>query len=311
MDYLYRVEHILSDGETVVKDFTQSPGGSAANTIYGLARLGAKTGFVGMVSDDSDGEILIKDFHKARVDTSQIKVKRGVKSGSVIGLTDSQGKRSLYVLPGANSRLTLNDLDMDYVKQARILHISSFADERQFKITLELIRNMNSSVRVSFAPGALYASKGLKALAPVLSRTHVLFVNQNEIHQLTGKGVRAGAKTCLEQGCNIVAVTLGQGKKLRTGKGTTTAVSYIRDDKNEYAIEPPERSVTKVDTTGAGDAFAAGFVYGLLKKKNLEVCGRLGNIVAQFSIRKVGARAGLPTLAQLSRRYRELYHGAL
>jgi ribokinase len=66
-----------------------------------------------------------------------------------------------------------------------------------------------------------------------------------------------------------------------------------------------------VDTTGAGDAFAAGFLYGLLKKKNLEICGRLGDIVAQFSIKKVGARAGLPTLAQLSRRYRELYHEAL
>jgi ribokinase len=66
-----------------------------------------------------------------------------------------------------------------------------------------------------------------------------------------------------------------------------------------------------VDTTGAGDAFAAGFLYGLLKNKGLEACGRLGNIMAQFSIRKVGARAGLPTRAQLSRRYHELYHEAL
>jgi len=315
MDYLYRVERILDDGETVVKDFKQSPGGSAANTIYGLARLGVKTGFAGMVGDDSDGEILIKDFQKAGVDTSQIKVKHGVKSGTVIGLTDSRGKRSLYVLPAANSRLTINDLDVDYVNQARILHISSFADDRQFKVTLDLIRRLNSSVKVSFAPGALYASKGLKALAAILSRTYVLSLNQNEIRQLTGRDVRSGAKTCLEPGCRIVAVTLGQGKKLRIDKGaarrTVTAIGYIRDAKNQYVIEPPERSATKVDTTGAGDAFAAGFLYGLLKDKGLEVCGRLGNIVAQFSIRKVGARAGLPTLAQLSRCYQELYREAL
>jgi ribokinase len=315
MDYLYRVEHILDDGETVVKDAQQSPGGSAANTIYGLARLGVKTGFAGVVGDDTDGELLVKDFQKVGVDTSQIKVKRRVKSGSVTGLTDSRGKRSLYVLPAANSRLTISDLDVDYVNQAKILHISSFADDRQFKVTLDLMRRLNSSVKVSFAPGALYASHGLTALAPVLGRTYVLFLNENEIQQLTGQDVRSGAKACLEPGCRIIAVTLGQGKRLRIGKGvaqrTITAIGYIRDAKNEYIIQPPERNATKVDTTGAGDAFAAGFLYGLLKNKGLEVCGRLGNIVAQFSIRKVGARAGLPTLAQLSRRYQELYHEAL
>jgi ribokinase len=314
MDYLYHVERILSDGETVVKDFSQLPGGSAANTIYGLARLGVKTGFAGTVGDDSDGELLIKDFQKAGVDTSQIKVKRGVKSGAVIGLTDSRGKRSLYVLPGANSQLTLNDLDVDYVNQTRILHISSFADDRQFKVTLELIRNLNSSLRVSFAPGALYAAKGLKTLAPVLAKTRVLFINESEMEQLTGQGIRSGAKTCLALGCHIVTVTLGQGEKLRIGKGAarrTVAIAYIRDAKDEYVVEPPEPSSTRVDTTGAGDAFAAGFLHGLLKNKGPEVCGRLGNIMAQFSIRKVGARAGLPTLAQLSRRYQELYHEAL
>jgi len=314
MDYLYRVERILDDGETVVKDARQSPGGSAANTIYGLARLGVKTGFAGVVGDDADGELLIKNFQKAGVDTSQIKVKHGVKSGSVICLTDSLGRRSLYVLPAANNQLSSNDLDVDYVNQAKILHISSFADDRQFKVTLELIRRLNSSVKVSFAPGALYASQGLTALAPILSRTYVLFINQNEIQQLTGRGVITGAKTCLKPGCRIVAVTLGQGKQIDIGRGKarrTVTAAYIRDAKNEYAIEPPERSATKVDTTGAGDAFAAGFLYGWLKNKELEVCGRLGNIVAQFSIKKVGARAGLPTLARLSHRYQELYREAL
>ncbi len=315
MDHLYRVERILSDGETIAKDSRQSPGGSAANTIYGLARLGVKTGFVGMVGDDSDGELLIKDFQKAGVDTSRIKVKPGVKSGTVIGLTDSLGHRSLYVLPAANSQLTIRDLDVDYVNQARILHISSFADDRQFKVTLDLIPRLNSSVKVSLAPGALYASQGLTALAPILSRTHVLFVNQSEIRQLTGRGVMNGAKTCLELGCQVVVVTLGKGKKLRTGKGvarrTVTAIGYIRDARNDYVIEPLVPSASKVDTTGAGDAFAAGFLYGLLKNEGLEVCGRLGNIVAQFSIREVGARAGLPTLARLSRSYQELYREAL
>ena len=82
--------------------------------------------------------------------------------------------------------------------------------------------------------------------------------------------------------------------------------SYVADAKNEYIIESkPLRK--RVDTTGAGDAFAAGFLYGLLNGKGLEECGRLGDTVAQFSITKVGARDGLPTLNELTKRYQELY----
>jgi len=177
---------------------------------------------------------------------------------------------------------------------------------------LKLIDRLDSSVQVSFAPGALFASKGLKALIPILNRTHVLFINRNEIQQLTGEDVTAGAKTCLKQGCHIVVVTLGKEMKLELGKGArrrkVTAVSYIRDAEHEYVVEPNRRvAVSEADTTGAGDAFATGFLHGLLKRKTLEECGRLGNITAQFCITKMGAREGLPTLPELTQRYQELY----
>ncbi|MBL7125183.1 MAG: carbohydrate kinase family protein, partial [Dehalococcoidales bacterium] len=87
-----------------------------------------------------------------------------------------------------------------------------------------------------------------------------------------------------------------------------TAVCYIRDADNEYVIEASSRDTgAEVDATGAGDAFATGFLYGLLKGKKLRECGLLGDIAAQFSISKIGARQGLPTLNELSQRYRELY----
>ena len=181
IDRLYQVERILDDGEAVVRGLVSSPGGSAANTIYGLAKLGVKTGFVGVIGDDTEGKTLVQDFEKFGVDTSQIRIKPQVKTGSVVGLSDSLGKRSLYVLPGANNLLTMDDLDLSYINQARVLHLSSFADERQFKISLELIDRLDLSTKVSFAPGALYAAKGLKALAPILDRTYALFINQNEI----------------------------------------------------------------------------------------------------------------------------------
>jgi len=312
IDHLCRVERILDDGEAVVSESILSPGGSAANTIYGLAKLGVNTGFAGAVGDDAEGKLMLEDFQKVGVDISQIRVKHGVKTGSVLCLSDRLGRRSLYVVPGANSWLTADDLDLDYINQAKILHVSSFADDRQFKILLELIERLDLSTKVSFAPGALFAIKGLKALTPILDRTHVLFVNKNEIQQLTGKDVISGAESCLRQGCRTVVVTLGKGARLELGKGvghrTVTATGYIRDIENEYVIEPSKQNkVSATDTTGAGDAFASGFLYGLLKGKGLRECGFLGNIVARFSIAKLGTRQGLPTVDELAQRYRELY----
>jgi ribokinase len=306
IDHIYKVERILDDGETIVKEAESFPGGSAANTIYGLAKLGIRTGFGGVIGDDEEGRILLRDFQEMRVDISQIRVKHKVKTGSVLCLSDRQGRRSLYVLPGANNLLTTDDLDLTYVNRAKMLHLSSFADDRQFQISLELIDKLDPSVKLSFAPGALYAVKRLKALAPILSRTYLLFINQHEIRQLTGEDIISGAESCLRQGCQRVVVTLGKGSKLRK----TLAASYIRDVQNEYVIKPQDIGA-RMDTTGAGDAFAAGFLYGLLNNRGLEECGRLGDIVAQFSIIKIGARQGLPTLSELARRYRELYNQEL
>jgi len=301
IDHIYKVERILDDGEAVVEEAESFPGGSAANTIYGLAKLGVSAGFCGVVGDDAEGRILLEDFQGVGVDTSRIKVKPKAKTGSVLCLSDRRDKRSLYVLPGANNLLTIDDLDLSYINQAGVLHLSSFADNRQFQVLLELMDKLDPSIKISFAPGALYAIKGLKALAPILRRTYLLFLNQNELRQLTGEDVAAGAETCLKQGCQKVAVTLGKGGKLRN----TTTVGYIRDAEKEYVIKPRDIGAG-MDTTGAGDAFAAGFLYGLINNKGLEECGRLGDVVAQFSISQMGARKGLPTPTELAQRYQEL-----
>jgi ribokinase len=307
IDHIYQVERILDDGEAVVEGAGSFPGGSAANTIYGLARLGIKTGFTGVVGDDTEGRLLIQDFMRVGVEPSQIRMKKGVKTGSTLCLSDSSGRRSIYVIPGANNLLTAEDINLTYIEQASLLHISSFADDRQFQLLLDLTSELTPSVKISFSPGELYTAKGLKALIPILGKTSILFTNEGEIEGLTDKDFIAGAEACLEQGCQIVVVTLGKGKGLSSHK-KTNAICYIRDTNNEYLVEPAGVAKTPaVDTTGAGDAFATGFLYGLLKRRSLEECGQLGDIVAQFSIRETGARAGLPTLAELTEHYRGLH----
>lgn len=319
IDHIYNVERILGDGETAadreqlerIPEYEGAepklagifPGGSAANTIYGLAKLGVNTGFCGVVGDDEAGRIMVEDFRGVGVDTSQIKVKPEVKTGLAKCYSDKLNFRYISVTPGANSLLVTNDIDPDYLNRAEVLHISSFVDDAQLEVLLGLVDKLDSPVKISFSPGELYATKGLKKLNPILARTHILFVNEKEIERLTGKGFQKGAEVCLKQGCHIVVVTLGKG----TGYKTVMATSYIRTSGDEYAVEPANKKmISSLDTIGAGDAFAAGFLYGLINEKKIKECGRLGDIVAQFSISQMGARKGLPTLSELAQRYQEL-----
>jgi len=305
MDQLYGVERILVDGEASVKEFSFHPGGSAANTIYGMAKLGVRTGFIGALGDDEIGEALAEDFAKVGVDVSRIRVKKGAKTGSALCLSDNQGRRSLYIMPGANSLLEIEDIDLEYINQAKILCLSSFVHEAQFELQKRVIAQLNRSVKISFAPGSIYTVKGIQQLAPLLNKTYLLFINRSEMRQLTGEDFAAGAKKCLEQGCHIVVTTLGNAEtKLTRKTSRATLVAHILSSEGEYLIESKVKPAAPiVDTTGAGDAFAAGFLYGFLKGKDLRQCGFLGDIMARFCISKRGAREGLPSLAELSQEY--------
>lgn len=300
MDHIYQVDKAIVDGEQVVTDFVSVPGGSAANTIYGLAKLGVKTGFIGAVGTDKEGKRLIDDFKTVAVDTSQIRIKKA-NTGFTICISDKLGRRAIYVLPGANSLLSIEDVDLTYLKKARIVHLSSFADDRQFDLQAKLIEKLTDSIKVSLAPGMLYASRGLNAVAPLLKRTCVVFTNRKEIEQLTGKDFRNGAQECVKLGCHTVVVTLGKGLVTKKNKAI---IAHICESNKSYEIESEAEDLRfGLETTGAGDAFAAGFLFGLLRGMAIGECGLLGDIMARFAISKIGARQGLPTLAQLSEHY--------
>ncbi|HEX78982.1 MAG TPA: carbohydrate kinase family protein [Dehalococcoidia bacterium] len=311
IDKIYKVERVLCDGEAVAEEMGCFPGGSAANTIYGLAMLGVDVGFIGAVGDDDKGKLIIEDLKAAGVNISQITVKHRIESGSTLCFSDSSGERSIYVTPGANSLLCDNDLSVGFINESILLHLSSFVNDEQFRLSLELVSKLAPSVKLSFSPGELYVSRGIGVLAPILGRTDILFINRKEVEKLTGKDFRSGAEACRKQGCRTVVVTLGNGED--TVCGTASPAScYIASDDGECMVGSADYAgVNAVDTTGAGDAFAAGFIYGLLKNKGLEECGHLGDITARLCVCEFGARQGLPTPTRLSRRYYELYNEPL
>jgi ribokinase len=284
VDRLCHVGRIARGGEeSFVLTMDEAPGGSAANTIVGLARLGAKTGFIGKAADDHEGQLLLDDFRREGVNTDGITIAREGHSGNVTAYVDRTGERALYVYPSVNDTLSFEDINVEYAGCARFLHLASM-DNKPFQAQKKLIKTL-PNVRISLDPGQIYARKGLSALSPILKRCSIFMPSENELKVITGKQFREGADMLLEQGPDIVAVKLGR-------KGC-----YITNGEEKHLIEPFNAKV--VDKTGAGDAFCAGFLYGQVERKDLYTCGRLGNFVASKCISKVGARAGLPRASEL------------
>jgi ribokinase len=285
LDKLFKVNIIAKEEEEgFVSDFKEEGGGSAANTIVGLARLELKTGFVGKVADDREGKQLLVEFLREGVNVEGVKVAEKGRSGSVMGYIDPKGNRALYVDPGVNEEIDVGDISLDYVSGSNFLHLSSFVGEKPFGAQKQLISKL-SDVMVCFDPGALYARKGLDALKPIIKQSYAVFPNEIEVKLLTGLGYEQGAEKLKELGAEIVGVKLGK-------RGC-----YVTDRKESHMIDPFD--VAAVDTTGAGDAFCAGFIYGLVKGKDLFECGKLGNFVASLCVSTMGARTGLPHLADI------------
>jgi ribokinase len=252
----------------------------------GLARLGCHTGFIGKIADDTEGQILLQNFADEGVDIGGIVIAKHGRSGKVMGFVDQQGQRALYIDPGVNDAMTTHEVDDSYVSSTKFLHLTSFVGNSSFQTQKDLVDRLCKKVQVSLDPGALYAKLGPKKLKPIIDKAFLMMPNSRELELLTGlKDYKKGAQSLIEEGVKVLAVKLGS-------KGC-----YVTDEKESHMVEPFKVNV--VDTTGAGDAFDAGFLYGLLSGRSLRKCGIIGNFVASRCIMEMGARTSLPKLEEL------------
>jgi len=282
VDKLYRVNRIAkAEEESFIQEQDEACGGSAANTVVGLARLGCRVGFIGKTGFDRESEMQIKEFRKEGVNIEGIIRSETGTSGSVMSFIDKKGQRALYINPGLNDTIDSSTARIDYASSTQFLHLTSFAGDMPLRAQKKLLGLLPKDVKISFDPGDLYARRGLAQLEPFIRRAFVVMPNSTELHLLTGEtDYVKGADVLIAEGAKIVAVKLG-----RRG-------CFVTDGQERNILDPFEAEV--VDTTGAGDAFCAGFLYGLLSRKDLYDCGRLGNFVASRKIAKIGAREGLP-----------------
>ncbi len=277
---IYLVDKIPSaDEEGYVKDLKLYPGGSAANTIVALARLGMKTGYIGKVGNDERGHILYEDLLNEGVDVGCVIRSEG-RSGAAIVLVDDSGNRAILVDPGVNDTIRYEEINIDAARRYRLLHLTSFICKNGLD-SLESQKKLAAEFElVSFDPGMPYAERGIEDMRPILENTTIFLPSKSEIELLFGMGYKDAAEECISMGCEIVVVKMGE-------RGC-----WIKTSERETIVKP--FSVEVVDTTGAGDAFNAGFLYGYMKGRDVEECGRIGNYVAARCIEKIGAREGLP-----------------
>lgn len=277
-DKIFQVDDLAHPGrETGVVSISRQPGGSAANTIVGLARLGVRTGFIGTVGSDREGSLLLDDLKREGVDLDGI-IKANGDTGTALIFIDLHGERAIYILPSVNDIfVTANH---DYAKQARILHLSSFMGVDQLRMQILYVKQLRGSrAKIAFSPGNIYTKLGLNELKPLIERSFVLFLNKEEASALTGSPDVEDVASILDVGAEIVAVTLGD-------KG-----SYVVT--RDKSLGLPAYKSYVADTVGAGDAYAAGFLYGQLTGKDLRESGLYGNFMASKSIAKLGGRKGL------------------
>ncbi len=266
-------EHISGIIKQIGSLVGKSGGGQAANTVVALSRMGIGCGYVGKLGADEAGKYIRAGLNG--VD------KRGLitdgHSGHCLSILNDTGERCTLINPGCNDELTLADVKLDYLEQARLLYFSSFVSDKQLQVQTEIAGKLCPSISLALDPGELYARRGLLALEELLSRCRLLFITDQELELLTGRKYKAGARQIQSLGVETVICKRGE-------KG-----AYVLSPKEEFKL--PVEKISAVDKTGAGDVFAAGFIAGLFNGLDIEKCTLLGHKTAIKSMLAVGRKS--------------------
>lgn len=278
-------------GEVSTGKLHKCAGGSAANLSVALARLGLGSRFIGRVGDDSLGHFLIDNFRKEKVEISQLQIDGKVGTGLQFIAITRDGERTMYGFRGANIYLAADEIDMGCVKSSRILHISGYAflSDPQRKTTIKILKvARGAGALVSLDVGVLPATRATNRVCSILRYVDVLFLGEREASALVGtKKPEKAAKDLLKFGPKIVALKLG-----RKGCFILTEMERVRS---------PAFPIKVVDTTGAGDAFDAGFLTGVIGEWGLKKTARFANAVGAISTTKIGAQSALPNMQEVKR----------
>jgi len=250
-------------------------GGSAANTIHGLAMLGVSSGFIGSIGKDENGDFFENDFRKTGVQT--LLYRRDTMTGTAVALVTPDTERTFATHLGAAVELNAEDLKMSDFKGFDILYMEGYLINNKDLVlkACRLAKELNMKISLDLSSYNVVHDKLSDFKEIVESYTDILFANDEEAKAYTGMEADT-ALFRLSELCETVVVKVGaEGSWIKRG---------------EEIIKIGTIPVTCKDTTGAGDLYASGFLYGLAKNESLENCGLYGAILSGKVIEIIGAR---------------------
>jgi sugar/nucleoside kinase (ribokinase family) len=260
----------------------ETSGGSAANTLAGLAQLGAKAGFIGRVRDDQLGAIFAHDIRSVGAHFETTAATSGPSTARCLILVTPDAQRTMCTYLGASVNLHPADLDLDLVRQAKVLYLEGYlwdSDEAKqaFIAAAEVIRESGGQVALSLSDAFCVDRHRQSFQELVDGHVDILFANEMEITSLYQANSFEEAVDQVRGCCQVAALT-------RSAEG-----SLVLSGEQSLPIAPYKLGAL-VDTTGAGDLYAAGFLYGYTRGQSLERCGRLGSLCAGQVVTQLGPR---------------------
>jgi ribokinase len=291
--FFFKGEQLPTLGETVIGDkFHEGGGGKGSNQAVAASRLGARTRFVGRIGFDIYGQNALSMYRNLGIQTDTVKVDTTIHTGMSVIIIDKKGHNLISVVPGANFRLSREDIDeiLPVISDSSVV---AFQLENRLDVVDYAIRKVHESGTLTFLDPAP-AVKLPEDLFPCID---YIKPNETEATILTGievdgiESAKDAGRWLVDKGVKTVIVTLGElGATLITDSGT----------QHYY---PPE--VTAVDSTGAGDIFAGAFNTAVCQGKAVEDAIRFANCAAALSVTRLGVIESIPdlqeTLALLSK----------
>ncbi len=288
----------LVDADTIVTLYNdmgpgvEISGGSAANTMVGVASLGGRSAFIGKVANDEFGRIFAHDIKAAGVHFATTASQGGAPTARSLILVTPDGERTMNTFLGVSPELTAAELDTATISSASIVYLEGYLFDlpeakAAFAQAADIAQGAGRKVALTLSDAFCVDRHRSELMSFIKSKVDILFANQSEITSLYETASFDDASRRVARDCGLAILT-------RSAQGATIV-------SGGQVVNVPADVIEKViDTTGAGDLYAAGFLFGIAKGRDLETCGRLGALAAAEIISHIGARPQTP-LATLAR----------
>ncbi|NVD44510.1 adenosine kinase [Qipengyuania atrilutea] len=258
-------------------------GGSAANTLAGMASLGARCAFIGQVADDQLGEVFAHDIRAAGIDFETEARESDPPTARCLIFVTPDGERTMNTFLGASQFLPTDALSEDAIRDAKVLYLEGYLWDPEeprgaMRRAISVARDAGRKVAFTASESFVIDRHGddFRALIDE-AQIDILFVNEGELATLTGKSDFESGLDALKDKVPVLVAT----------RGPNGAVALAGGERAEVAAQPVDEVV---DTTGAGDLFAAGFLTGHVRGESLERSLEMGAICAAEVISHYGAR---------------------